>query len=115
MPASEGRKQAMLNPEEVGRAEGVIAMTQGKFFRVIFGKRTGAQEDRMMVCRTGVTKHAKGGELSYDALKMDLYPVWDRFAYDPANNDDGYRMINLREVREIQFAGQVFKFGDESK
>ena len=104
----------MLSPTEIGRAEGIISMTKGQFFRVVFQKRTGKQEERHMLCRTGVTKHVKGGKLGYDSLKMDLYPVWDRYAYDPKNNDPGYRMINLREVKEIRFSGQVFKFGDES-
>jgi len=105
----------MLNAIQIGEVEGIIDMTKGRFFTCIFKKRTGTQEERMMLCRTGVRKHTKGGSLSFPALKRDLYPVWDRFAYDPKNNDTGYRMINLRGVKEIRFAGQVFKFGDESK
>lgn len=86
----------------------LIKSTRGKFFRVIFTKRT-TGELRTMDCRVGVSKFVSGGGLKFDPDAKDLVIVWDLRAYDP-KGDKGYRSINLRTVREIHFRGQVHKF-----
>lgn len=90
------------------RVRKLIESTKGKFFRVIFTKRT-TGEPRTMDCRTGVAKFVSGGGLKFDPDAKDLVIVWDLRAYDP-KGDKGYRSINLRTVREIHFAGQVHMF-----
>ena len=93
------------------RVRKLIASTNGKFFRVIFTKRTTGKL-RTMDCRTHVKKFVSGGGLKFDPDAKDLVIVWDLRAYDP-NGDKGYRSINLRTVREIHFAGQVHTFDKE--
>lgn len=87
----------------------LIESTNGKFFRVIFTKRTNG-ELRTMDCRIGVNAFTNGGDRKYNPDEKDLIWVWDLRAWDPENGDTGYRSINLRTVKEIHFAGQVHKF-----
>jgi len=86
----------------------VIESTKGKFFRVVFTKRTNG-ELRTMDCRTGVKVFTKGEGMKFDPKDKDLIPVWDLRAWEP-NGDTGYRFVNLRTVKEIHFAGQVYTF-----
>lgn len=69
-----------------------IRNAKGKIFSVIFTKKNG--ELRKMVCRTGVTKHLKGGELAYDPIEKGMLPVFDMQKQE-------YRMINLRTIQSI--------------
>ena len=93
----------------------LISSTKGKFFRVIFTKRTNG-ELRTMDCRTGVSKFIKkdkngnGKGLAFKPKDHDLIPVWDLKAWDPESKDTGYRFINIRTVKEIRFAGEVHSF-----
>lgn len=86
----------------------LIKSTKGKFFRVIYTKRTNG-EPRTMDCRIGVKAFTTGGGPKYNPDEKDLVWVWDLRAWDP-KKDTGYRSINLRTVKEIHFAGQVHKF-----
>lgn len=86
----------------------LIESTRGRFFRVIFTKRT-TGELRTMDCRIGVHKFEKGKGMSFDPKDKDLICVWDLKAYRP-NGDTGYRSINLRTVKEVRFAGKIHKF-----
>ncbi len=70
----------------------LIKSSKGRIFSVEFVKRCGTT--RKMVCRIGVTKHLKGGELPYDALSKGLLPVWDMQIQD-------YRMINLNTITKL--------------
>ena len=56
---------------------------------------------REMVCRLGVKKHLKGGELAYDAKSMGYLPVFDMQKED-------YRMINTNTILEIKINGVVY-------
>ena len=58
---------------------------------------------REMVCRLGVKKHLKGGELAYDAKSMGYLPVFDM-------QKEEYRMININTLVEIKISGTVYKF-----
>jgi hypothetical protein len=49
----------------------LIQSTTGRFFKVSFIKRTSG-ERREMVCRIGVSKHLKGGSLSFNPKDHDL-------------------------------------------
>ena len=74
-----------------------ILQSKGKFFRVIFIKRT-TGELRSMLCRTGVKKHLKGGSLRYDASTLKLINVYDI-------NKKGYRSINLETLISAKIGG----------
>ena len=56
-----------------------------------------------MVCRLGVKKHLKGGELAFDAKAMNLLPVFDM-------QKEAYRMINISTLIQLKINGQVIKF-----
>lgn len=59
---------------------------------------------REMVCRLGVKKHLKGGELAYDAKSMGYLPVFDM-------QKEEYRMININTLVEIKINGIIYKMG----
>lgn len=69
-----------------------IKSNGSKIFSVEFLKKDNTL--RKMVCRIGVTKHLKGGELPYDPFEKGLLPVFDMQAKD-------YRMINLKTITAI--------------
>ena len=69
-----------------------VAKANGKLFSVTFLKKD--KTIRKMVCRTGVTKHLKGGELAYDPIEKGLLSVFDMQA-------QGYRMVNLNTIIDI--------------
>ena len=74
------------------------------FFSVKFIKRT-TGETRDMVCRKGVSKYTKGGELKYDPIEKGLVGVWE------ANNptpDKAYRMIPLEGLIEAKIDGNHY-------
>ena len=75
----------------------IIKQTNGKFFKVLFIKRTNG-EYRSMLCRTGVKKHLKGGSLRYDASTLKLINVYDI-------NKKGYRSINLETLVSAKIGG----------
>lgn len=102
-----------LPTKDKDKVRELIESFGGKFFRVIFTKRT-TGELRTMDCRTGVSKFVKGkkgkGKV-YEPKDKDLICVWVPADWDPENNGDtGYRSINLRTVSEIHFAQQVHTF-----
>ena len=73
-----------------------IDRTNGKFFTVKFIKKDGTL--RRMTCRTGVSKGVNGKGLDFDPKEKGLKVVWSTDA-------EGYRMINLAQVKEITFNG----------
>lgn len=85
----------------------VIEATRGKFFTVLFKKRTNG-ELRLMNCRIGVSKHTKGGELGYSPKAKGLILVWEKKSHN--GKDAGYRMIPEEGVQEIRFGGQIITF-----
>lgn len=85
----------ILNVNELREA---INETKGKFFSVEFTKKDGSY--RKMLCRTGVKKHLKGGELPYDPIEKMLLPVYDV-------QKQAYRTIPLNRVHAIKLANQT--------
>lgn len=69
------------------------AGVNGKFFTVRFTKRSDGS-DRIMNCRTGVTKHLRGGDKAYDDRQHKLITVYDL-------KSKGYRSIPLEGVYQI--------------
>jgi hypothetical protein len=78
-----------MTEEQVREA---VRANGNRIFSVLFQKKDGTL--RKMVCRTGVTKHLKGGELPYDPIEKGMLPV-----FDMAKGE--YRMINLRTIQSI--------------
>ena len=76
-----------------------IEMAKGQIFSATFIKKNG--ERREMVCRLGVKKHLKGGELKYDAKARNLLPVFDM-------QKEAYRMINFDTIIQLKINGQVY-------
>ena len=70
----------------------LIQKANGKFFSVIFEKKDGTL--RKMVCRTGVKKHLKGGELKHNPAELGHLVVFDVQKKE-------YRTLNLNTVKEI--------------
>lgn len=78
-----------MTEEQVREA---VKNAKGRIFSVEFIKRDNTL--RKMICRTGVTKHLKGGELAYDPIEKGMLPVFDMQKQE-------YRMINLRTIQRI--------------
>lgn len=78
----------------------LIASTNGKIFSATFVKRTNG-ELRTMLCRTGVTKHLRGGDPAYDANSKGLMFVFDMQKL-------AYRTVNLDPGTIIRFKRQTF-------
>lgn len=71
-----------------------------KIFSVEFTKKDGSL--RKMVCRLGVKKHLKGGELGYDAEAMNYLTVFDL-------QSEEYRTINVNTLKSITFEGVTYE------
>lgn len=82
------------------KARNMIYKTNGEFFSAQFVKKDGSIRD--MVCRLGVTKHLKGGELAFDPHERGLIVVYEM-------NVDGYRMINIKSLRQVKIGGETYK------
>ncbi len=67
-----------------------------KIFSVEFTKKDGSL--RKMVCRLGVKKYLKGGELGYDAEALNYLTVFDL-------QSEEYRTINVNTLKSITFEG----------
>ena len=65
----------------------------GKFFTVVFTKRT-TGELRTMNCRLGVKKHLKGGQKAFNDTEKQILTVWDA-------QKKAYRSIPLENVNRI--------------
>lgn len=77
--------------------------TQGRIFSVFFQKIDGSM--REMVCRRGVRKHLRGGDLPYDPGLRLLLPVFDLKARD-------YRMVNMGSLVSFKVSGETFLVQD---
>lgn len=67
-----------------------------KIFSVVFQKKDGTL--REMVCRLGVTKHLKGGDMSYNPEEKNYLVVFDM-------QKEEYRTINVNTLKKIKFEG----------
>jgi len=81
-----------------------IIQNKGKLFSVIFIKRTN-NETRKMLCRLGVTKYLKGGDLPYNPKEKNLLAVFDMQKKE-------YRMINFDTLLELKIKGQTYKINN---
>lgn len=79
----------------------VEKVNKGQIFSAKFIKKNG--EVRDMVCRLGVVKYLKGGEMAYDAKARNLLPVFDM-------QKKAYRMINISTLIQLKINGEVYKF-----
>jgi len=79
------------------------AETEGRIFSVYFQKMDGTM--RNMVCRRGVTRHLRGGELPYDARSRLLLTVFDVSKHE-------YRNVNLASVVSFKVSGETFVVSD---
>lgn len=79
----------------------VEKVNKGQIFSAQFVKKNGDIRD--MVCRLGVIKHLKGGELKFDAKARNLLPVFDM-------QKKGYRMININTLIKLKINGEVYNF-----
>jgi hypothetical protein len=84
---------------KLSEVEKFIRETNGKIFSIKFIKRTPPHEERMMVCRTGVKKHLKGGDAAYNPKAYGL--IW---VYDMTNA--GYRSIPKEGITQIRIEGE---------
>lgn len=80
----------------------LIELTKnGNIFSVQFVKKDGTL--RYMVCRLGVKKYLKGGELKFDAKSRGLLPVFDM-------QKQAYRMINTNTLVSAKINGEKYEF-----
>jgi len=99
-----------LSVDAQEKVKDLIDNTFGKFFRVVFTKRTNGEE-RTMDCRIGVGKFAKGVGLPFSPAERGLVSVWDLRAYETEKDGDpGYRFIPLENVKRIKFRGINYHF-----
>lgn len=81
----------------------IAALDDGTMFSVVFEKADGTM--RRMVCRTGVTKHLKGGEATYNKNNPDNIGVFDTEAGE-------YRCFNGNKVHRIKGGGATITAGE---
>jgi len=77
--------------------------TQGRIFSVYFQKSDGSM--RKMVCRRGVRKHLRGGDLPYDPGSRLLIPVFELQIRE-------YRMVNVASLVSFKVSGETFLVQD---
>jgi hypothetical protein len=71
-----------------------------KIFAVEFTKKDGSL--RKMVCRLGVKKHLRGGELSYNPEDFNYLVVFDL-------QSEEYRTINVNTLKSFTFEGVKYE------
>lgn len=75
-------------------------LLKDKIFSVTFEKKDGTL--RKMLCRLGVTKYLRGGEMKYSPKERNMLVV-----FDIQKND--YRMINFNTITELKTQGVTYK------
>lgn len=73
--------------------------TEGLLFSVYFKKADGSM--RSMICRRGVRKYLRGGDLPYDPKIKRVLPVFDV-------NIQDYRMVSLDRLVSFNIHGETF-------
>lgn len=73
--------------------------TGGRIFSAFFQKADGSM--REMLCRRGVTRHLRGGELPYDPKPRMLLPVFDMAREE-------YRTVNVGTLVSFNIGGETF-------
>ena len=90
---------------KVDNVKRVIQSTNGKIFHVRFVKADGSI--REMTCRTGVSKHTKGGEAYYKANSDNIGVYELNSGREGAEN---YRCFNANRVLSIKSGGEEHSF-----
>lgn len=80
----------------------LVKQNRGRFFTVAFKKKDGTE--RIMNCRTGVTKHLKGGECGIPANMRNGKPY--AVVYDVAA--EGYRVFNVETTFALTIGGKTY-------
>lgn len=92
-----------MNQDTVEKIASLIGgMAVGTIFSCKFVKRT-TGEERLMVCRLGVSKGVTGAGAKFDALEKALIRVYDM-------QKDGWRSIPLDAIIEITIRGNKYTF-----
>lgn len=76
----------------------IVTLAGGTIFTASCVKKNG--ERRKFICRLGVKRYLKGGELPFSAEEHDLLPVFDM-------KKRAYRMINLRTLTHLRIRGKT--------
>jgi hypothetical protein len=92
----------MTTQEERQEARRVLDSARGRIVSARFVKKDGSE--RRMVCRSGVTRHRRGGSLGFDPAAKDLYPCFDMQSRE-------YRFISLATLQELKVNGHTYHFG----
>lgn len=97
----------MLRERLVSKHQAIrlIQQSNGRVFRVTFVKRT-TGEVRDLVGRLGVTKGVTGEGLKFNPADKALMTVYDF-------NKKAFRMINLEQIKEVQFKKRLFKVKED--
>jgi plasmid rolling circle replication initiator protein Rep len=74
-------------------------LVKSKIFSAVFIKKDGTL--REIVCRLGVKKHLKGGELKYSPDDYNYLTVFDM-------QKEQYRMINVNTLKSIKVDGVTY-------
>jgi hypothetical protein len=91
-----------LNLQVIARqraAQFLESETGGRFVSVYFQKKDGTM--REMVCRRGVRKYLRGGELPYDPKSRLLIPVFEVSSRE-------YRMVNIASLVSFKVSGETY-------
>ncbi|MCK5609610.1 hypothetical protein KAR91_47485 [Candidatus Pacearchaeota archaeon] len=80
-----------------------IVGTDGKFFKVIFRKKSG--DKRTMVCRRGVSKYVVGSTGKGKPHVDDLINVWEPSA---GNGKEAYRSFYSTSIVELHAHGHTY-------
>lgn len=78
----------------------ILSNTKGKFFSVVFTKRSDGTT-RKMLCRTGVKKYTNGEGLKYSPKDYGLIPVYSIL-------DKEYRSIPISGIKSFTAHGTEF-------
>jgi len=78
--------------------EEIRDLAKGTIFTAINIKTNG--EVRKYICRLGVRKHLRGGELPYDPAEKGYLPIFDMQKKE-------YRMLNLKTLTYLKVRGRV--------
>jgi len=77
--------------------------TDGRIFSAFFQKVDGTM--RQMVCRRGVRKYLRGGEMRYDPIPRLMLPVFDLSKRE-------YRILNVSTLVSFKVGGETFLVQD---
>jgi hypothetical protein len=87
---------------------------KGKIFSCFYIKKDGTP--REMVCRLGVKKYLKGGELPYDPKAQGQFGMITVCEVKPGASEDeqanSYRQVNIDTLMKLHIAGEKYQVID---